>query len=132
MIELNRIPVPKVEDLTIATEAAGPLRLSGSIATPEPNRTIGVYFRAVHDALSRARVTVFEIDVSGLLFVNSSAIRLFIDWAMWINQAPAEARYRLKFLTARNVTWQTTSITALSALAPGVVTFEASHGRPGS
>ncbi len=132
MIELNLIPVPKVEDLTIATDAAGPLRLSGSIATPEPNRTIGVYFRALHEALSQAGATSFVIDVSRLVFVNSSAIRLFIDWAMWINQAPAPARYRLKFLTARNVTWQTTSITALSALAPGVVAFEVSAGRPGS
>ena len=61
-------------------------------------------------------------------FVNSSAIRLFIDWAMWLNQLPVDQRYKLTFVTSRHITWQVTNFSALRSLVGNVVFVEPKDG----
>jgi hypothetical protein len=59
----------------------------------------------------------FTVDVRSLNFVNSSAIRLFVDW---ISRAHA-ARYKLVFLIDRSITWHRLSFSVLKSLSPGFV-----------
>jgi len=84
----------------------------------EPSRALGGFLRAVHEAAVADAVNVFELDVTDLKFVNSSAIRLFLDWASWL-KAMSPATYRLQILTCRKFTWQKTSFVAITALAGG-------------
>jgi hypothetical protein len=65
----------------------------------------------------------FCVDVTGLTFVNSSSIRLFIDWAVWV-KAETGHRYQLTFRTNRQITWQTTAFAALTSLMKEVVSVE--------
>ncbi len=51
------------------------------------------------------------VDVVDLKFVNSSAIRLFVDWATAVKNAGTP--YRLKFKGKRAVAWQRTAFMAL-------------------
>ena len=64
-----------------------------------------------------------KVDISELTFVNSSAIRLFIDWAMWIKDANGRG-YKLCFTTNRRVTWQKTSLMALRTIAGDALSVE--------
>jgi hypothetical protein len=84
----------------------------------EPSRVLGGFLRTVHEAAVADKVSVFELDVTELRFVNSSAIRLFLDWAGWL-KAMSPATYRLQILTCRKYTWQKTSFVAITALAGG-------------
>ncbi|MGC4064805.1 MAG: hypothetical protein QM784_09205 [Polyangiaceae bacterium] len=127
MNTIQEIAIPRIENLTM-TVTTGRLSLRGTIATREPSRSIGVYFKELHAAIIAERVRTFVVDVSELTFVNSSAIRLFIDWAMWLNQLPATARYRLTFATSRHVTWQATNFSALRSLVGDVVFVEQKDG----
>ena len=61
--------------------------------------------------------------MSGLTFVNSSAIRLFVDWATWVRNERGQ-RYTLRFITSRSVTWQKTSFAALMSLMKEVLAIE--------
>jgi len=122
------ITIPKVESLSMSIEGETRLMIRGVIATREPNQNIGVFFRAMHAAVLAAHFPTFTVDVSELTFVNSSAIRLFIDWAMWINQTPVPQRYRLTFVTSRHITWQVTNFSALRSLVGNVVFVEPKDG----
>ena len=128
MTTFSSITIPKVEGLSMAIEGEARLVLRGMIATREPNQNIGIYFRAIHAAILAAHLPAFTVDVTELTFVNSSAIRLFIDWAMWLNQLPAPQRYRLTFVTSRHITWQFTNFSALRSLVGNVVFVEAKDG----
>ena len=97
--------------------------LSGSITSKEPDRSLGIFFRRVHDAALKDGLKELSVDVRGLSFVNSSAIRLFIDWAIWVSQAGAGA-YRLRFLRNPSVTWQRVSFPAIAQLASAHVVLE--------
>jgi hypothetical protein len=128
MSTLTSIAVPKVKGLSMNIDSTQRLHLGGMIATREPNQSIGAYFRELHAAILTNHMPAMTVDVSDLTFVNSSAIRLFIDWAMWLNQLPAESRYRLTFVTSRHVTWQSTNFSALRSLVGNVVSVEPKDG----
>jgi hypothetical protein len=128
MTAIASIPIPQVDNLSMSIESNSRLHIRGTIATREPNQNIGTYFRAVHAAILSTNAPAFTVDVTELTFVNSSAIRLFIDWAMWLNQLPAASRYRLTFVTSRHITWQVTNFSALRSLVGNVVFVEPKDG----
>jgi hypothetical protein len=128
MTTFSSITIPKVDGLSLSIEGDARLMIRGMIATREPNQNIGIFFRALHGAILAEHMAAFTVDVSELTFVNSSAIRLFIDWAMWLNQLAAAQRYRLTFVTSRHVTWQVTNFSALRSLVGNVVFVEPKDG----
>jgi hypothetical protein len=68
----------------------------------------------LHQYVSAAKIARFLIDVRGLEFVDSSAIRLFVDLT-----ARAEASgYVVVFRVDPAVTWQRLSFSVLQTLAP--------------
>jgi hypothetical protein len=124
MSNLKTIPVPKIDSLRLAISDEQGLVLAGTIASRDPNPTIGAYLRKVHEQLLQDKPSKFIVDITELTFVNSSAVRLFIDWAMWIGQSGKTPPYRLQFRIARSITWQQTNFTALQSLAPAVIEID--------
>jgi hypothetical protein len=120
MSVLQGLRVPEVPGLQMSV-ASSAVTMVGTITAQNPNESIGAFLKSVHEAAVADGLKVLDVDVTALTFVNSSAIRMFIDWAMWAKNLPAGKRYQLNFKTARSVTWQRTSFVALKALAPDVV-----------
>jgi hypothetical protein len=117
------IDVPKVDGMGIELVAPHTLKLKGTIARKDPSHDLAGFFKTIHrDAVAR-RLPELRIDVSGLTFVNSSSIRLFIDWAVWVEKEP-EHHYVLRFVTSRQITWQQTAFAALTSLMKTVVSVE--------
>src|SRR5688572_25647435 len=116
MSHLEGVAPPKLETLSVQLVSPDTLVLKGPITCKDPDLALGPFMRSVHEAVVADRLAELRVDVSGLSFVNSSAIRLFIDWAFWIKAAPTN-RYKLRFATSRRVTWQKTSFLALQSLA---------------
>jgi hypothetical protein len=92
----------------------------GQITSRQPDAAIAPYLRRVHTEAVRVLAQRVIVDVTELSFVNSSGIRLFVDWAMWAKNDGKKA-YSLVFRTKEQVTWQRMTLVALTALAPDVV-----------
>jgi len=122
MSQFTAVKVPKSE--TVAIQVTGPnqVKLSGTITQKDPSNDLAGFFKALHTAAIADNLSEVRADVSGLTFVNSSAIRLFVDWATWVKNE--RERYTLRFITSRNVTWQKTSFTALMSLMKEVLAIE--------
>jgi hypothetical protein len=120
MSNLESLSVPAVEALQLTICSANRLKLDGQITLRDPVLSLGEFFRSVHLAAVADKLPVLELDLTGLKFVNSSSIRLFLDWASWIQSMPSGA-YQLHILTSRQFTWQRTSFVAITALAKGCV-----------
>ena len=123
MSHFNGVPVPKTQSVAIQVTEPNRVKLSGTITHKDPANDLAGFFKALHTAAISDRLTEVRADVSGLTFVNSSAIRLFVDWATWVKNERGH-RYTLRFITSRNVTWQKTSFTALMSLAKEVLAIE--------
>lgn len=120
MSKLDAISVPVVDSLVVEIHAPKCLKLVGRITTQDPTKALGGFLRSVHDAIIADKLSTFELDVTELKFVNSSSIRLFLDWASWVKSAESNG-YKLRILTTRKFTWQKTSFVAITSLAAGSV-----------
>jgi len=122
MSQFTAVKVPKLETVAIQLTDPNQVKLSGTITQKDPSNDLAGFFKALHAAAIADKLTEVRADVSGLTFVNSSAIRLFVDWATWVKNE--RERYTLRFITSRNVTWQKTSFTALMSLMKEVLAIE--------
>ncbi|HTA89285.1 MAG TPA: STAS domain-containing protein [Polyangiaceae bacterium] len=123
MSHFSSVQIPKAETVAIQLTAPNQVKLSGTITQKDPSNDLAGFFKALHTAALADKLTEVRADVSGLTFVNSSAIRLFVDWATWVKNERGQ-RYTLRFVTSRNVTWQKTSFMALMSLAKEVLAIE--------
>ncbi len=123
MSQFSCVQVPKAATVAIQLTAPNQVKLSGTITQKDPANDLAGFFKALHTAALADQLTEIRADVSGLTFVNSSAIRLFVDWATWVKNERGQ-RYILRFVTSRNVTWQKTSFMALMSLAKEVLVIE--------
>ena len=123
MSQFTVVQVPKAETIAIQVTAPNQVKLSGTITQKDPATDLAGFFKALHTAALADKLTEVRADVSGLTFVNSSAIRLFVDWATWVKNERGH-RYTLRFITSRNVTWQKTSFMALTSLAKDVLIID--------
>jgi hypothetical protein len=120
MRDVATMAIPTVDGVGIELPGPHTLRLKGTITRKEPSEDLSRFFRSLHDQAVRDKAPELRIQLADLTFVNSSSIRLFIDWAVWVRNEP-EHRYTLRFVTSRQVTWQQTAFAALSSLMRDVV-----------
>jgi hypothetical protein len=106
-----------VESLEVELRAPTELWLAGTLSTPTAQAEFRRLLQDLHAQIVSARTHTFEVDVQALRFVNSSAIRAFVDW---ISRA-AHAGYTLAFKTNPSVTWHRLSFSVLKSLAPATV-----------
>lgn len=123
MSDISTVAPLTAERFEIAVTAPRALALKGEIAVRDPVAEYGGHFRRIHDAAVGGAELL--VDVTGLAFVNSSGLRLFLDWVAWIAAEPAARRYPLRFRTRKGATWQNAAFPAIVMLGGGNVTTEA-------
>lgn len=116
-MDLEPSPPVVIESLRLEVLGRTSIRLTGSLRTESAQDELNRRLEAVHLGITNAKLESFTVDVRGLKFVNSSAIRVFINW---ISRAETAA-YRLVFLTDRDTTWHRLSFSVLQSLAPSSV-----------
>jgi hypothetical protein len=124
MSKLASVALPSIANVSLKVDPSGKLTLVGTIATRDPAESIAPLFRSLHNAAIDDGLKEFKIDLAGLTFVNSSAIRLFVDWVTWIKNEPPQRQYKAVLITNPQVTWQKTSLSVLKSLAPEVVVLQ--------
>jgi hypothetical protein len=75
----------------------------------------------VHAEVCRADLRAVAVDMSGLEFINSSCLKVFVTWITTV-QAMADGRYHISFTFKPARDWQRRSVDALSRLGEDVVT----------
>ena len=124
MSKLSQIAIPTLPSFELTISQPASVAMRGTIAIPDPGLALGGCFRAMHAAALGDGLPELRVDVRQLTFVNSSAIRLFVDWASWVSAA-GSGGYMLRFCTDRRITWQRTSFAVLQSLGGKQISVEA-------
>jgi hypothetical protein len=91
------------------------LLLQGMLKDDVTQRVLAHHLRDLHVHLVASKTESFIVDVRGLQFVNSSALRLFVDLASRADP------YKLIFKIDTSITWHRLSFSVLQSLAPNRV-----------
>jgi hypothetical protein len=113
---LEQVSVPTLPGLQVSVTAPNTLVMKGSITMRDPSATLSGFTRAVHDSAVGDGVKELRVDLTELSFVNSSGIRLFVDWATWLKGGGGPPPYVLRFVTDKRITWQRTSFKVLTTM----------------
>lgn len=114
----------KNESVQIAVEereGAMVLRFSGNIDHPMPGEFLDPALEAIHQHIVKNAFPEVDADFTALSFLNSSGIKCLIKWIMRQTELPESQKYRIRFLYSSRITWQQTSLKALTYLAPKTV-----------
>ncbi len=124
MSALEQLGLPQLDNFCAQFRPPATIQLIGVIAIAEPALVLAPFFAALHRAAATDGISEISVDVRNLTFVNSSAIRLFVDWATWVRNAPVHEAYVIRFRTDRRITWQRTSFSVLQTLAPNAIAID--------
>jgi hypothetical protein len=125
MSALGEVTLPQLDNFSAEIKPPAAVQLLGVIAIPDPGRVLGTFFAALHRSVTIDGLPEISVDVRQLTFVNSAAIRLFVDWATWVRSASPGENYVIRFRTDRRITWQRTSFSVLQSLAPSAIVINA-------
>jgi hypothetical protein len=79
-----------------------------------------------HMALGEMLVEV-KVDVTKLVFLNSSGIKEILSWILRRNRLPPERKYRINFLFDPTVAWQPVTLPRLRDLDAGAIVLTATR-----
>jgi ABC-type transporter Mla MlaB component len=113
---------------------AARLRLSGTVQNAAARTEFRRRIQQLDVRIRGGELTTFTVDVRKLDFVDSSALRLFIDWV----SLAQSGGYSLVFLVDSAITWHRLSFSVLKSLAPATVRIveddpeggQIAHGTP--
>jgi len=108
-----RKPV-RFNDFRAELVATSELLMMGTIGDEATRAAARSTLDDLHRYVAAARIARFLIDVRGLEFVDSSAIRLFVD----LTARAETSGYVVVFRVDPSVTWQRLSFSVLQTLAP--------------
>ena len=111
-------------DIQDGAEGTLVLKFKGNIDQSNPGEFMDPLLDQVHDRVLANKTPSVVADFTDLQFCNSSGIKALINWVMKQMEMPADSRYPVKFLYSKKVTWQQTSLKAITFLARGIVTAD--------
>ena len=114
----------KNEKVQIAVEdgeALMTIKFKGKIDDADPGVFMDPTLEEIHGQIVANGLKEVNADFTDLGFLNSSGIKSLIKWIMRQTELADEQKYKINFLYSSRVTWQQTSLKALTYLAPKTV-----------
>jgi anti-anti-sigma regulatory factor len=104
---------------SVRAELVGPmeLRLEGSLTGAAAQSELARSLRELHDRIVAENRPSLTLDVRALGFVNSSALRVFVD----LTSRAKCANYTLIFDIDNSITWHRLTFSVLQSLGPQCV-----------
>jgi hypothetical protein len=90
--------------------------LRGEIDQASPKAFLGPFFEEVHTGAEAEGLRVVTMDVRGLRFLNSSAVKELITWVLKRNRMAPGRKYVIEFLYDSSVLWQKVTMPTISHL----------------
>jgi hypothetical protein len=101
----------------VSLQAEGNLvTLRGEIDQTTPKAFLGPFFEEVHKAAEAEGLRAVKVDVRGLRFLNSSAVKELIGWVLRRNRMPPGTKYAIEFVYDSTVLWQRVTMPTISHL----------------
>jgi hypothetical protein len=101
----------------VSLQAEGNLvTLRGEIDQASPRSFLGPFFERVHQAAEAEGLRQVKVDVQGLRFLNSSAVKELIAWVLKRNRMAPNRKYSIEFIYDSTVLWQRVTLPTISHL----------------
>lgn len=94
----------------------GDVSISGNIIQKNPEIFMFDFFDKLHEFMLENGNRNININIQNLKFLNSSGIKVIVDWIIKVKALPENKRYTICFICDSVSTWQETIISTLSII----------------
>jgi len=106
----------------VSLQAEGNLvTIKGEIDQPSPKEYLAPFFEQVHTSADAEGLHEVKVDIRGLMFLNSAAVKELITWVLKRNRLAPGKKYVLEFIYDSSILWQRVTMPTLSQLDPDFV-----------
>jgi hypothetical protein len=106
----------------VVLQAEGNLvTLRGDIDQPSPKTFLVPFFDGIHAGALAEELHDVKVDILGLRFLNSAAVKEIIGWLLRRNRLPIEKKYTVEFIYDSSILWQRVTMPTLCQLDPDFV-----------
>jgi hypothetical protein len=112
----------RVDRFEVAMTGPRVIQMKGELTLRDPVAEVGPHLKKIHELAAGGGEVV--IDLTALTFVNSSGLRIFLDWIAWISAEPVDKRYVLVLRTNRKIMWQAAALGPIAMLGGDVIRTE--------
>jgi hypothetical protein len=95
--------------------------IRGEIDQSSPKEFLAPFFDQIHSAVDTEGLREIKVDIRGLAFLNSAAVKELISWVLRRNRLAPEKKYTLDFIYDTSILWQRVTMPTLSQLDPDFV-----------
>jgi len=95
--------------------------IRGEIDQSSPKLFLAPFFEEIHTAAEQESMHEVKVDICGLHFLNSAAVKELIAWVLKRNRLPPGKKYVLDFIYDSSILWQRVTMPTLSQLDPDFV-----------
>ena len=120
MNELNAFEEAELSAQAVADDAGVRVTMKGS-ADLRVMAKLTALLSAAHEEAARRKAPEVVVDFRSLDFMNSSCFKAFVSWIVRVQGLPADAQYKIRFLSDRGKHWQNRSLPALSCFAVDLI-----------
>jgi hypothetical protein len=103
--------------------------IQGEIDQQSPKDFLAPFFDEIHKAADQENLHELQVDISGLVFLNSSAVKELIGWVLRRNRLPPGKKYTLEFVYDSSILWQRVTMPTICQLDPKFVILS-DRGKP--
>jgi len=111
----------KVQITVDEREGGMVIQFHGHIDDANPGAFLDPALEEIHQQVVAHKLGEVDADFTDLALLNSSGIKSLIKWIMRQTELPEAQKYKIRFLYSSRITWQQTSLKALTYLAPKTV-----------
>lgn len=112
-----KVNPPAPEGNRVSLQAEGNVvTLRGEIDQASPRVFLAPFFEEIHKAAEDEGLRKVRVDVQGLRFLNSSAVKELIAWVLKRNRMAPSRKYIIEFVYDSTVLWQRVTLPTLSHL----------------
>ncbi len=90
----------------------------GNIDDISPDEYLTPFIQQANDQAVSQGIKSIIVDITGLNFLNSSGIKVLVDWVIKISKLPDDKKYTITFLCSSKFMWQEASISTIMFLNP--------------
>ena len=106
----------------VSLQASGNLvTICGEIDQPSPKEFLAPFFEQVHGLADSEGLREVTVDIRGLAFLNSAAVKELITWVLRRNRLAPGRKYVLEFVYDSSILWQRVTMPTLGQLDPDFV-----------
>jgi hypothetical protein len=104
--------------------------IAGEIDQMSPRDFMAGFLEIVHNMALGENLAEVKVDVTLLMFLNSSGIKEFLSWILRRNRIAPEKKYKINFLFDPAVAWHPVTLPRLRDLDPeGIILTPVSTAR---